>query len=413
MRKELPVRNLDVVVARDGSERLMQGFPAPADQQVTLANWRAAPFNRWSFRNVRQLIPTANIARGRRSAGLAGEGGRPVERIAFAGPDGQEWTIGGLLRATFTDGFLVLRGGRILAERYEGGFAPEQPHILFSVSKSVTAMLAGVLAERGRLDTEAPVTRYVPEAAGSAYGDCTIRHVLDMTVGVEFAEDYLDATGDFARYRLATGWNPLSADAAPADLRSFLVTLRPDGRRHGAVFHYVSPNSDLLGWILERVGGAPYAELASELLWQPMGAEFDAYVTVDRLGAPRPAGGICATLRDLGRFGELVRRRGLVGGRQVLPGWWIDDILANGDPQAWLAGEMAWMMPKGRYRSKWYVAGNERGVFMAAGIHGQWIYVDPAAEVVIAKFSSHPLPSDEATDRLTLAGFDALARALG
>jgi CubicO group peptidase (beta-lactamase class C family) len=401
------------MAARNGSERLMQGFPPSVDRQVTLANWREAPFSRWGFRNARQLIPTANISRGRHSVRLAGEGGRLVERIAFAGPDGQEWTIGGLLRATFTDGFLVLRGGRIVAERYDGGLAPEQPHILFSVSKSVTAVLVGALAERGRLDPEAPVARYVPEATSSAYGDCTIRHLLDMTVGVEFVENYLDATGDFARYRLATGWNPLPAGAAPSDLRSFLVTLRPDGRPHGNAFHYVSPNSDLLGWIVERAGGAPYAELASELLWQPMGAEFDAYVTIDRLGAARAAGGICASLRDLGRVGELMRRRGLAGGRQVLPGWWIDDILANGDPKAWLAGEMTWMMPGGRYRSKWYVTGDERGVFMANGIHGQWIYVDPAAEAVIAKFSSHPLPTDQATDRLTLAGFDALARALG
>ena len=274
--------------------------------------------------------------------------------------------------------------------------------------------MAGVLVGRGQLDPDAPVTRYIPEAEGSAYGgDCTVRHVLDMTVAIRFVEDYLAPTGEFVRYREATGWNPVGDATGESDLRSFLVTLaRDESRPHGAAFYYVSPDADLLGWILERASGTAYADLVTEALWQPMGAAFDAYVTVDRLGAPRSAGGCCVTLRDLGRFGELMRCRGTLDGRPIVPDWWIDDIRDNGDRAAWQRSASTALLPNGRYRSQWYGIGNGRGSICAIGIHGQWIYVDPEAEVVIAKQSSQPLPVDDAMDHLLLKGFEALSRAL-
>ena len=240
-----------------------------------------------------------------------------------------------------------------------------------------------------------------------------MRHVLDMNVGIAFVENYLDTTGDFARYRAATGWNPVANPALASDLRSFLVTLRRDENPHGAKFHYASPNSDLLGWILERAGGVPYARLLSDLIWKKLGAEADAHVTIDKLGAARAAGGICVVLRDLGRFGEMVRNFGRAGGKQIVPRWWIEDILNNGDRRAWLAQPTAAkFLPNGRYRSQWYMIGNASGAHCAVGIHGQWIYIDPAAEMVIAKLSSQPLPLDEGIDYLLLAAFDAIAQSL-
>jgi CubicO group peptidase (beta-lactamase class C family) len=391
---------------------MMQGFPPPAGGQVTLANWRQPPFNRWAFQNVRQIVPTAGVWRGVGPAASMARAARPIEHIAFQGADGREWTVGRMLAETATDGLLVLRDGSCVVERYDHGLRPETPHIIFSVSKSVTGTLAGIVVGDGRLDPDAPVTRYIPEAAGSAYGDCTVRHVLDMTVSTDFVEDYLAPSGAFARYRVATGWNPAAGE--PADLRGFLATLGRGPEPHGTMFHYVSPNSDLLGWILERATGTPYATLLSEELWQPMGASDDAYVTVDRLGAPRSAGGLCVTLRDLARVGELRRRRGAVAGRQLVPDSWIDDILTNGDAAAWRRGRPAGsLMPDGRYRSQWYSVGDDHGAFCAIGIHGQWIYVDPATAVVIAKLSSLPLPLDEAEEGLQLAGLAAIARGLG
>jgi CubicO group peptidase (beta-lactamase class C family) len=380
---------------------------------VTLANWRQSPWNCWAFRHVPEIIPVTRIAHDPARVSALPETAQPLGDLEFTGPGGVNWTLARMLPETATDGFLVLHRGRVAFEWYGNGLSPADPHIIFSVSKSITGILAGILVERGQLDPNAPVVRYVPEASGSAYGDCTVRHVLDMTVGIEFVENYLDTTGDFARYRAATGWNPVENPALAADLRTFLVTLRRDANPHGAKFHYVSPNSDMLGWILERAGGINYARLLTELIWQELGAESDAHVTVDCLGAARAAGGICVTLRDVARFGEMVRNFGRAGGQQIAPRRWIEDILRNGDQRAWLATETAArFLPAGRYRSQWYMTGNDSGAYCAIGIHGQWIYIDPKAETVIAKLSSQALPVDEAIDHLLLAAFDAIANAL-
>jgi CubicO group peptidase (beta-lactamase class C family) len=381
--------------------------------EATLANWRQPPYSRWGFRNVRRLVPVAEVLRGDAAACLPRAAGLDLDRVMVPGPDGAEGSISQLLAESDTDGFLVLHRGAVVAEHYANGLAVRIPHIVFSISKSITGILAGVLVDRGQLDPDALVTAYVPEAAGSAYDGATVRHVLDMTVGIRFTEDYLDPAGDVARYRVAMGWNPPSAVAQGGDLHGFVAGLPTDGARHGDTFHYASPNSDMLGWILERASGLRFAALMTELLWRPMGAEADGSITIDRLGASRTAGGLCMTLRDLARIGEIMRRDGRAVGRQIIPQAWVDDILDHGDRAAWARGDMTDLAPQGRYRSQWYVLGPGRDVVCGIGIHGQWIYVDRAAEMVIAKMSSQPLAVDDALDHRVLAGFRAIAGALG
>ena len=316
-----------------------------------------------------------------------------------------------VLSDSHTDSFLVMHNGKIVCERYMRGRA-EDRHILFSVSKSVTGTLVGILVGQGKLDPDALVTRYVPEVSASAYGDCTVRHLLDMTAESGFVEDYLDAKGDYARYRSATGWNPPRPDFDGETLHEFLATVRPAKSRHGQFFKYTSPHSDLLGWVLERASGQHFAALMSDLLWTPLGAEHDALITVDAKGAARTAGGICCTMRDLGRFAELMRNGGVAHGRQIVPASWIDDIFHNGSREAWKNGEgFLTLFPQGSYRSKWYLSNEANGHFCAIGIHGQWIYVEPARGVVIVKFSSQPLPLDEALDVLTLSLLKAVSKA--
>ncbi|MBG1233581.1 serine hydrolase domain-containing protein [Aestuariivirga litoralis] len=369
--------------------------------KATLANWRTAPFSQWAFGHVDELIPVATIAAAQPAELPLGAS---LNTAAIASFDE-------ILAETETDGFMVLQGGKIIHESYRHGDAKTR-HILFSVSKPVTGILAGILVGQGKLDPEALVTRYVPEVKNSAYGTATVRHVLDMTVGVSFGEDYFDTKGAFAHYRDAMLWNPPNPDFGGQGLHAFLATLPPNGSPHGEAFHYVSPNCDLLGWIVERAGAAPIAQLLSALLWKPMGAAHDAYITVDAQGASRTAGGMCMTLADMARFGELIRLNGKAQGQQIVPESWIADIWHKGDPVAWQKGDMTGLFPQGRYRSQWYVSDEKRTALCAIGIHGQWIYIDPNAELVIAKHSSQQTPEDTRLELLNLTLFEAIAASL-
>jgi CubicO group peptidase (beta-lactamase class C family) len=387
---------------------LMDDFPPAPDRLVTLTNWRKAPFSAWGFRNVRRLIPTANIAASRHTTALK-MSLEEIGQIGFTGHDGNPTTVSQALPATDTDAFVVLRRGRIATEYYGAGMSATAPHIVFSVSKSICGTLGGILADRGLLDPDDRVIDYVPQLASSVYAGCTVRHLLDMAVGIAFNEDYEDPKGDVVRYRHAAGWDPLPAGEPPIDLRSFLSQQKPDGGRHGELFHYVSTNTDVLGWVYERACDQPYADILSEYLWAPLGAECDGYITVDTFDAMRAAGGICVAPRDLARFGEMIRRRGIADGQQIVPGAWIDDINQRGDPDAWARSEMAEIFPKGSYRSQWYRIDRDRGVLVAFGIHGQFIYIHPQAEIVIVRMASEATPLDPDRVRGWRRGFDAIA----
>lgn len=381
----------------------MNTLPEP-----TLANWRQHPFNVRGFVEVDRIIASQPIKAGPESQPLMTDAIIDLDAIRAGDRSAAQ-----LLTESHTDGFLVLKDGSVVAETYRPTMNATTRHIIFSVSKSVTATLAGVLVERGELDPEAPVTRYIPELKSSAYGDATVRHVLDMTVSLRFIEDYLDPRGDVARYRVAMDWNPPGDFPFEGGLHHFLGTLSKDNSPHGERFEYASPNSDLLGWILERAGKSSIAELLTRHLWEPLGAEHDGYITVDRFGAGRAAGGICVTLRDLARFGEMVREDGKSQqGRQVVPKDWIEDILSQGSEEAWNKGEMTGLLRHARYRSKWYVPSDVPDTLIAIGIHGQWIYINRRAGVTIVKLSSQPLPVDDPLDVKILAMFRAIADAL-
>jgi hypothetical protein len=371
---------------------MMKTFPASPQEQATLANWRTAPFSRWAFHHVREIVPSADIPNDPASV-------MPLRSAP------RELPLGDFLERTDTDGLLVLHRGRVVFERYANGMTADTPHILMSVTKSMLGLLAGALSARGTLDVERKVTDVLPELSATAYKGASIRQLLDMRAGIEFDEDYLATSGPIVEYRKATGWNPLQAGEAPSDLRTFFGTLTRSAGPHGGAFRYTSPNTDLLGWVIERAAGRRYADLMSELLWKPLGAERCAYITVDRLGAPRCAGGMCVTLRDLARVGLLVAQDGARDGRQILPAAWIDDIEKNGDPAAWDAGSFVEYFNRRpmHYRTKWYVLRDPQPLLFGWGIHGQNLFVDREREFVVAKLSSQAVPVDVERMALTLS----------
>ena len=342
-------------------------------ERGTLANWRTAPFNKWAFHHVRELIPTAEIRNDPSNVRALPEAPAALDIDPF-------------LEETHTDGIVVLHRGRKILERYANGMDAASPHILMSVSKSMLGLLSGVLAEQKALDLERPVTDYLPEVAGTAYRGATVRHLLDMRAGIEWDENYLATSGPIVEYRKATGWNPLPPGESPSDLLSFYQNLR-GGRTHGGKFDYISPNTDLLGLVIERAAKRAYADLMSELVWKPIGARTAAYITLDRLGAPRTAGGMCVTAEDLARVGQA-----LIEGKAV-PQSWVEDIETRGDREAWDAGSFVEYFPgmPMSYRAKWYVL---PPMIFGLGIHGQNLFVDRRKELVVAKLSSQPAALD-------------------
>ncbi|HSF96780.1 MAG TPA: serine hydrolase domain-containing protein [Thermohalobaculum sp.] len=388
---------------------LMQGFPPAGDTQVTLANWRKPPFNRWGFQHVRELVPSADIAND--PAAVRALPAAPSDLSGLVVPDGgAPLPFADFLDQTQTDALVVLHRGKLVFEHYANGMTAATPHILMSVSKSVVGLLFGILAGQGRLDARALVTDYLPEMAGTAFAGARLRDLLDMRTGVMFDEDYLATSGPIIEYRKATNWEPLAPGQQAMDLRGFLGTLTEPDQAHGRPWHYISVNSDLLGWIAERAAGRRLSDLLGDLMWRPMGAERPAYITVDRLGAPRAAGGICCTARDLARLGLLVAE----GGNGAVPADWLDDIAANGDKAAWeaSAGPAKYPGLPMRYRSQWYILERPSPLIFAIGVFGQSLFVDRDNGVVIAKLSSQAAPVDPERKMLTIRAAEAVRDAL-
>ena len=378
------------------AERMMKGFPPQPEGQVTLANWRLSPFNRWAFHHVREIIPTADIPHDPSDVRELPDRAQDLSRLPVAISGGDTVPLARFLEDSSTDGIVVLHRGQLVFERYANGMTTRSPHILMSVSKSMLALVAGILVSRGSLDVGRLVTDFVPEVRETAFAGATVRHLLDMRTGLVFDENYTATSGPIINYRKATGWNPLGPGEQPGDLRSFFRELTEADRPHGGRFHYISVNTDLLGWIVERAAGQRFADLMSELIWQPMGAADSAYLSIDRFGASRCAGGVCTTTRDLARVGQLIADKGARGSRQIIPEAWIADILGNGDTDAWNAGSFIELYPGAvmHYRSKWYVEPGPKPLLFGMGIHGQNLFIDPTNNIVIAKFSSQAPPLD-------------------
>ena len=382
-------------------------------ERVTLENWQRPPHLRWAYQHVRELVPTARIARGEGKPRTLDR--RPVDLLGVEfSTEGAAHTVGGMLADTSTDGFLVLHRGAIVTELYENEMSPAGVHLLQSVSKSVAGSVAGILTGRGELDPEERVVHYLPELAGGSFEGATLRHLLDMRTGTRFSEIYDDPGSDIRLYEPVIGWCPSTGSLVAPDTWAYIATLENE-RPHGEVFEYRSILTDLLGWLLERVGGVPYAELVARELWSRIGAEQDAEITVDRHGCALADGGMSAALRDLGRFGQMILEGGRVHGEQIVPADWIEDTRRGGDDASRSAfatsGEGA-KRPTWSYRNKWWVLDPERGTIAALGIHGQTIYVDPEAELVGVKLSTWPVADEDPLWDYELGAFAAIAREL-
>lgn len=314
-----------------------------------LEDWQVGPRNRWAYVHVGEVIKTVPVPHGKvRELPRAAEA-LDVELLPY------------------TDGLAVVRDGTLVHEAYGGEMHEASLHLSQSVAKSVlglTTRLVGV-------DPDTPVTEHVPEVEGSGYDGATVRDLLDMTAAVDFVEDY----EAFVRYDAACGWHD-PIPGSPGSILEFLPTIGPADWNHGERFHYASPNTDLLGLVVERAANRPLAQVIAGELWASIGAERDAELAVDPAGTAVISGGFCATLRDYARLGV-----------------WVADH-ADGLGAAPIEHPTVPVSAPG-YANQWW---QRDGAICARGIHGQLIAVDPDSRTVLTILSSWPAAVDAKLD---------------
>lgn len=395
---------------------VMVGFPPPAERTVRFADGTSGGFpnHRWSFSHRRELSPSAAVRRGPGAAATLPYALRDdLDAVVFTTQDGQTMTWGQSVDVNFTDGLIVLHRGQVVYETYRGALEPHIPHLAMSVTKSFVGLLAATLVHEGVLDPGATVVTWLPEMAGTAYADATLRQVMDMTIGVDYSEVYTDPKAGVAAYAAAAGLRAtLPDESGPGCIVDFLRTLAKQGQ-HGQAFAYKTCNTEVLSWIVQRVVGAPLAQQLSERIWQRIGAEEDAYLLVDPIGMAVGGAALNTTLRDLARFGEMMRQGGAFNGQQIVPAAVVADIAGGADRDHFAkAGYVT--LPGWSYRSQWWVSHNRFGAYSARGIHGQACYVAPGAEMVIARYASHPTAANGngPLDRVSLPAYEALGEHL-
>lgn len=394
---------------------LMSGFPAEPESLVTLANWQDAPYNRWSFQHLREVIPTQRIARPYGSFRALPKHDHQLDPAAvnltrmLPRLDGESSTLAEVLADTWTDAVVIVHDGQIVFEHYDNGMTPETPHLLMSVTKSMVGCIAGILVDNRELDPDEQISAYVPEVADSGYGGATVRNLLDMRTGVVFREEYTDIDAEIRVMERFIGWRPATAADKSGGMYSYLTTLTR-GTDHGGRFVYRSADTDMLGWVCERAAGTRMADLISQLIWQPMGAEFDAEITCDGVGSAIHDGGMSARARDMARFGQLLLNDGAVDGVSVVPRPWLVATRTI-DPDirsAFAASDSEPFLTGGWYRNQfWFIPGVRGDLQVCLGIHGQMVLVDRATRTVSVKLSTWPSAQNPVFLLDTVRGFVA------
>ena len=393
----------------------MTGFPPPPDKLIMQpeSDFFSFPKMRWTVCHIRELMPTKQVSRGIGAPvplDYALDAG--IDAVTFTPMDGGEpMTWQESLSANYTDGMLILHEGRVVYEYYSGCLDETGKHAAMSMTKSMTGLLAEILVVEGQLDDTTQISAIVPELADSAFGSATVRQVMDMTTALDYSEDYADPKADIWLYSKAASPLPKPEGyEGPNGYFEYLQTVKQKGV-HGEAFGYRTINTDALGWIISRVTGKGVAQLLSERLWSRMGAEQDGYMTVDAKGTPFAGGGLSAGLRDLGRIGLLMLNEGTINGQRLFPAQVTDNIRAGGDRQAFAkAGYKT--LEGGSYRSMWWLLHNGHGAYSARGVHGQAIYVDPTADMVIVRLASFPVAKNARIDPTSLPAYQAVAEYL-
>ena len=348
-----------------------------------------------SLQRVEQVIPSSTVDRG--SGPVVDLPVAPADLTAFEFEDqfGVVRSVEQYVTDGHVDALLLWHDGAIRQEVFRNGQTPRSRHIVFSVTKSFTGLLAEMLIDDGLLDDRRLVSDYVAELGvdGGAYADATVRQVLDMEIGIDFTEVYADPQSDIQQFGFAAGFQKPRPGVPHSEcLYDYLPTLRKKGE-HGVDFHYVTANSEVLGWIIERVANARIDDLLGERVYQHLGADRDAFYVTDPVGKAVAGGGLCITAPDLLRLGLLMQRDGEWNGRRIVPASVVAGLKAGGTPRPSLWGNETGGTDYS-YRSQWYFQRPDQLMY-AQGIHGQMVFVSMQHDAVMVVNSSFPDASND------------------
>ena len=331
-----------------------------------------------NFTSMPSVFETLTVAAPANNAPLP-RASQPATLPGFISVEGAFLPVDYFLDYTGTTGLLIIHNGEIVLEEYRQGHSENRVHVSWSVAKSMISALIGIAIAEGRItDVMAPVERYATQLAGTAYEGVPLKHVLQMSSGVAFSEDYDDDESDVVQLaRIAALGGSFNAYAA-----KLTKAAEP-----GKINHYSSYDTQVLAMVLQGATNMTLSEYMSQKLWQPMGAEQDAYWVVDSEGMEMGFGGFNATLRDYGRFGLLYLNQGQANGQQVVPAAWIAESLlmdsshlqpGNTERETFLG-----------YGYQWWIPENAERDYMAIGVYNQFIYVSPQHNLVIVKNSAN------------------------
>lgn len=351
---------------------------------IDLANW-SEPANRtWSYRNSVDIFPyTARVSRG--------DG--PVHQFGHAPVDlspveidyrGRPMLFDEYLYESHSDGVIVIRDNEIVYENYRRMVATDR-HLCQSVSKTTLSAVIGNLVNEGLVDPTRTVDHYVPEVA-SGFAGIPLQNLLDMNVALDFSEDFTDPAADIHHYEMITGWHPGATDQRESFIEYAKRIEKDKDFDLNGVTHYLCPNTDMLGYIAEQLTGKRFAELFEDRIYRHIGAEADAFISLDVTGMAVCSGGWIVGLRDLARYGQVYANLGVANdGTQVIPRAWLDDCRDTSKGTDYYLGRGF------KYHNQMTSDGES---FCHLGVGGQILYANPPTKTVVAQFSTTSMPSN-------------------
>lgn len=352
-----------------------------------------------NFRYIERFSPVKTIE----ASPVASELPRAERYIKFKSDyRGKETSLKEFLTETGTSAFLVLKNGKILSEQYFHGNGPTAKNSSFSMGKSFVSALIGIAIEEGHIKSvDDPIVTYLPELNTPTFEGVTIKQVMQMASGVAFNEDYSDPKSDINKMSIAVQTMP------------YIDYIKTLGRwvEPGTKHIYASINTQILGILVARATQVPLAEYLSEHIWEPAGMEHEAYWSLDAQRQEQAMGGLAISLRDYGRFGQIYLNGGNWNGSQIISQEWIQESVTPSEPFL-QAGKKPDSFTDFGYQYQWWTPHQPDGDFMALGIFGQTLYIDPKRNVVIVKLSADPSSFEPGVEYQQIEYLQMLSRSL-